>query len=343
MKEKNSNRNLLLTISAFTLLLVLQIIVLSACGSGSEKEKSPPTNQTEMGKVENQIADSCATGCHEMAPEITTWQASSHSQFDCTQCHQVNLDELRKKHHSKSFSKPIKVSNLISNDVCTKCHSKNRQITASGDLIIPHDKHDAQGLPCVKCHAGVVHAKIAERRTTVQPGFDDYSKWTPALASKVATSYYYSPDMWTCINCHKALSVTTKCGACHTTIPGLPSHDAPIWKTTHGTTARQSIGECTKCHTKPDAPKNLEPSTGDLSADFARVNDFCYNCHVKQPESHRKNMRKNHPVVAANRGLQNCFTCHNSEQPQPSDNVTGTYCNQCHWFTLEKPAPESPT
>ncbi|MHB1420092.1 MAG: cytochrome c3 family protein [Bacillota bacterium] len=348
MKEKRQGRNFWTVIGIFAFLIILQVIVLSACstttdtGSNDNQSITPaqPQETTDAskasGQATEQLASSCATGCHEMAPEVATWQLSSHSAFDCTVCHVVDKKDMQDKHDSGDYKKPINLKNLISRDVCMKCHSKNREATPSGDLKIPHLKHDAKGIACVNCHAGIVHAKVTERHIVNQKDYDDYSKWTPTLAKKIATDYYYQPDMWTCITCHKALNVTTKCSVCHKAIPSLPSHDQAAWKDKHGISARQNIGQCTQCHSKPDVPRKLELSTGDPAADFARLNDFCYNCHTKKPDFHTDNMHADHPSFAVERGVQNCLTCHDTEQPKPTENVTGTYCNQCHWFTKKQ-------
>ncbi len=51
----------------------------------------------------------------------------------------------------------------LSDENCLQCHSKNRLVSASGDLIVNHKGHIEEGVPCISCHAGVAHAKIAAR------------------------------------------------------------------------------------------------------------------------------------------------------------------------------------
>lgn len=276
-------------------------------------------------EAETAVKVNC-TGCHEMAPEILTWQISSHSRVPCTSCHNVKPGDFQARHDSRHFTKPIKLADGIPNSVCEQCHTVNRESTPSGDLIIPHDRHAAMGVACVKCHSGVVHAKIADRGLT-----DNYEAWDQDMARQAATKTFLQPSMWVCINCHKQANVTRKCNACHTAIPALPSHDLPTWKAQHGKVARTNIGECTKCHVTPGMPKFATPSTGDLAADFARAQEFCYSCHLKRPDMHEKSMFPIHPGKVAERGIQNCLTCHNRDQRKSDTKVTGTYCNQCHW------------
>ena len=201
----------------------------------------------------------------------------------------------------------------------------------SGDLKIPHEKHLKAGVTCVTCHNGVVHAKISERGLTSKGELSDYNAWNLDVVKKVTTKFYIQPSMWTCIRCHKQLDVTRKCGACHTTIPTLPSHDKPTWKAQHGITARTKIADCTKCHATPDVPVFITPSTGDKAADFARAQDFCFKCHLERPQMHEKSMLQIHPEKVIERNLQNCLTCHNKEQPAQGAKVSKVYCLQCHW------------
>jgi hypothetical protein len=295
------------------------------------KNAKPTVTQTNASQA---LSDSNeCTQCHEMKPEVLTWQISAHEKFACTVCH-VNkkASDYVGKHQSQAFTFPIKSNEAIPNSVCLKCHSANRVTSPAGDLKIPHDKHLNAGLLCVSCHFGVVHGKIAERDLSGVVDVNNFDAWNLDIAKKVATQAYIRPSMWTCINCHKKANVTRKCTACHTTIPSLPSHDNPTWKSNHGQTARQDIGACISCHATPDQPNFVSPSTGDKAADFARKQVFCYTCHLQRPQMHEKSMIPIHPSLIAKRGgTSSCLTCHDANQPKPEENVTKFYCNQCHW------------
>ncbi|MHB9094892.1 MAG: cytochrome c3 family protein [Eubacteriales bacterium] len=314
-------RKTILAICGILLFLVFFAVAFSSVTAKDSKSSSKQGNSQDDNK-------SC-TGCHEMNPEVATWQVSSHSKIPCTACHQVKPSDFQAQHDSQSFTKPIKMTDAIPSNVCEQCHSPNRVATTSGDLIIPHDRHAAAGVACVKCHAGVVHGKIAERGSAAD---GKYESWDQDFAKKQATMYYREPSMWTCIGCHRQLKVTRRCGACHTEIPSLPSHDNPTWKSDHGKSARADIGGCTKCHVTPGSPTFVTPSTGDKAADFARAQEFCYSCHLQRPAMHENSMIPVHPSKVAQRGIQNCLTCHNPDPPKPEAKVTGTYCNQCHWL-----------
>lgn len=325
---KHNNPKRLLAACGIWLLMMIFAVGCSAVSANSTKQNiAQSANQSskqEAGKNE------CA-GCHEMKPEFFTWQVSSHSKIACITCHDRKSTDYQVKHDSQSFSKPIRIVNAVPNQVCEQCHSRNRVTSPSGDLKIPHEKHLKAGVTCVTCHNGVVHAKISERGLTSKGELSNYETWNLETAKKVATKFYIQPSMWTCIRCHKQLNINRKCGTCHTTIPTLPSHDKPTWKAEHGKTARTMIKECTKCHATPDIPVFVTPSTGDKAADFARAQEFCYKCHLQRPEMHEKNMLPVHPDKLKERSLQNCLTCHNKEQPTPTDKVTKVYCFQCHW------------
>lgn len=113
--------------------------------------------------------------------------------------------------------------------------------------------------------------------------------------------------------------------------PGKPdTHAGSQWSTTHGQTGRQNVNTCTGCHYDDANKKFFTPSTKDEIADYARANSFCYNCHLKRPASHGSSWMAIHTSAARSKGLLNCFTCH--DKNEPGANVTGTYCNTCHWF-----------
>lgn len=293
------------------------------------------TEAPAVPKRDSRAGTECS-GCHEMQPEIVTWQVSSHSKVPCIECHEVDQEAYRAGHENQGFKRPIRISDSMPSSVCMKCHTENRMVTASGDLVIPHDRHAKAGVTCVKCHSGVVHAKIADRGLTAEGPLSNYKAWTVETARQVMTKFYTQPSMWTCIECHKQAGITRQCSACHTRIANLPSHDSPDWISLHGKNARTDIGKCTTCHITPDLPKFASPSTGDLAADFARAQQFCYNCHLKRPETHQNTMVPIHPGLAAAKGIQNCFTCHERNRPESGTGVTGTYCNKCHWLSVTK-------
>ena len=107
----------------------------------------------------------------------------------------------------------------------------------------------------------------------------------------------------------------------------LPTtHLNPKWISMHGITGRADITVCLTCH--QGANKFVIPTKGDKIALFAQSQEFCYTCHLQS--SHEDNWMAKHPQAVAEKGLLNCLTCHDIDMPDA--NVTGTYCNTCHWF-----------
>ncbi len=116
---------------------------------------------------------SFCSNCHEMGAEYVTHKASAHSQIECVQCHvkpgPVNevvhkVESLKEVYyHVVGLPTPIVQTVPVENENCKQCHSDERSITASGDRIVEHEKHIKEEIPCITCHSGVAHAKIAER------------------------------------------------------------------------------------------------------------------------------------------------------------------------------------
>lgn len=304
------------------LMIVLMAITIGGCASDDKKY----VEQTNVKQNQNKCIE-----CHEMKPEFLTWQTSAHSKFECTTCHKVNFEDYQEQHQNQSFEKPITMKDTIPDSICLQCHSNNRVTSPSGDLIIPHKRHAKAKVACVACHSGVVHGNISKRGITASGELSNFDTWNKNVAKKVATDYFRQPNMWTCIKCHKQTGITRKCGACHITIPELPSHDKPTWMAEHGKVARQKISECTKCHSTPGQRTKVNKSAKDKAKEFARSQDFCTKCHLQRPKMHQESMLKIHPKKVVEKGVQNCLTCHDRQQPKRISRVTRTYCNQCHW------------
>jgi hypothetical protein len=277
--------------------------------------------------------------CHEMQPEIATWMVGSHSQISCDKCHtKVDPAAMQAAQSTGSFSKPIKLKEKVSGDTCKQCHSSNRVFSLSGDLIVPHDRHDKARVGCTECHDTVGHAGIAERSVTTRPEYSNYAAWTPELAKKVATRPFQRPSMWDCIDCHAKAKVDTPCADCHKVWTSLPSHDRADWLSAHGREGRNNVSNCSMCHANKEGAKTIPSGTGDGIIDFERATPYCYGCHMKRPAFHGDNFMSQHANNAKSKGLLNCFACHSLNQPKTPQNVTGTYCNNCHWFQ-EKQTP----
>jgi nitrate/TMAO reductase-like tetraheme cytochrome c subunit len=155
---------------------------------------------------------SFCSSCHEMTPEYVTYSETAHNQIKCVDCHdkpgikniipnKLNLAKEVYSHYKGIIPEQILQTKdeLISSQNCLKCHSKNRLITATGDLKVNHPGHVKEGIPCITCHEGVVHAKIAARELNMA---EDRDKWTRTNAEKLIAEKYSEPNMGTCIDCH---------------------------------------------------------------------------------------------------------------------------------------------
>ena len=282
---------------------------------------------------------SFCSSCHEMLPEYRTWQNSSHSQLKCTECHiepgMVNLIKHKMgamtqlyQHVTKTYERPIEMPHPIDSKVSQKCHSANRRFTTSGDLIIPHQRHEEKGIECVNCHYGVAHGKIAEREVTAE---GDFEAWTVSTGQQEMDKMYTKPDMDTCMRCHMKRGVTIKCEACHKTISTPTDHSFATWKTGHGLKAKESINACNKCHSYGNEVTQVATG-GDKTTEYARGNSFCYKCHSTRPVTHGADWLPKHNSVMAQKGQANCLVCHDINKPATANRSTETYCNRCHWF-----------
>lgn len=315
--------------------------------------------------VATSTPDFCAT-CHVMKPEYVTWQASAHSRVSCVQCHvqpglgnalihKVEASKELYKYVTKTYELPIMMTEQIDNDRCLKCHNLKRRITATGDLVIPHKKHQDQKISCLKCHQGVAHGQIASRGVT-QGG--DFKKWDAAKGRKMMTVDFTSPKMNLCMDCHERRGVTMACEACHSN-PKMPDNHREkgfVAKGLHGGLAKKSISYCETCHnyiTKNGGTSDElkaeeeDPVTAFLNrvtqsdgaksingvADFARNNSYCTDCHKKRPPSHNDEWPYKHgPIAEATPdGVNDCLVCHAPRANVSSGaSVKQAACGGCH-------------
>jgi nitrate/TMAO reductase-like tetraheme cytochrome c subunit len=296
----------------------------------------------------------CAS-CHEMKPEVYTWKASTHSEVDCVSCHiEPGLKNLAKskaegvvelyKKQMKTYTAPIRMPGEIPDSACETCHNVlAREVTASGDIIIPHDKHKNKDVECIQCHSGVAHGKIANRKMTYQA---DYAKWDSKVGTAaMADIKFIRPDMDTCMECHKARKATLECTACHTTGMFPKNHKKADFKTnTHGKQASTDLKDCNECHKDMSAEElegyeEVSTLTKVLNKDkaqapkknhynYSKENTFCRDCHSKRPSSHTSNFMMEHGTHASE-NKQKCMACHEVQRSSNS-NISQVACASCH-------------
>lgn len=295
------------------------------------------------------------SSCHNMKPEFNTWALSSHSQIECVDCHippgTVNfLKQKMKGLHqvyltiTDTYSGPIIMPTPIPNSVCEKCHNMNkREVSPTGDLIIPHDTHNKKGINCTKCHSGIAHAKISERKATFK---SDYQKWNSDVGKFIMSDrQYIRPDMETCMKCHELRNAPLECKACHKTEMVPENHKMNNFRDgEHGKLAEQNIKECSSCHeymTKQpyeglsEQPKYMQyvtkkdPPASVSASSYAKTNTFCKNCHGVRPSSHLDNLFISNHGLLAEKDKKRCMACHDNNS-QGGLKVTQVACGSCH-------------
>lgn len=279
----------------------------------------------------------CST-CHEMKPEFATWAVSAHQKIDCVTCHiepgvinfvkhKIGALNQVKQHLGRSYLLPIELPHEIKNEVCLGCHSLNREPTPSGDLKIPHRQHLDQDVSCTTCHRGVAHGQISEREQTIDGNF---ARWTMVAGRAQMVRKFRVMEMKECLECHQSEQVTTQCEACHKTINKPKDHeDKKAWERAHGPKARQEIKSCDRCHSYTKSLVRVQAE--NPTAEYARSNTFCQDCHEKKPLSHSEDWRGSHSAVLdVDRSAVQCQACHDTLSNQPSPKAAQVSCGKCH-------------
>lgn len=296
-KERKKFREFLLAnqtpLVVFTVAFALMLLLATAASAGLQATAYPRL----------------CSSCHDNLAQTKGLEMSSHSQFKCMDCHQrpafgiLKTDEV-----AEAVAREVGLTRMVSNEVCKQCHSTNRTVSPSGDIQVPHERHLAQGLYCMKCHQGVVHGKEAVGGS----GIIQFS----------------GPAMTTCINCHIERGITTNCSACHTGDREPDSHKAAGWLTSHGERARQDIGVCAMCHAYTKL-KAVKVTTQGEAGSFAQANAFCSQCHLNRPVTHTETWTVDHPIEARS-DQEGCLVCHKDVPAEEGERVAEVYCGQCH-------------
>lgn len=297
----------------------------------------------------------CST-CHIMKPEYATWEASSHSQVSCVQCHvdsgltnalkhKVVATKELYKYLTKTYELPIQMTEQLPDSRCLECHSVKRKVSPSyPDLYIPHERHSEKDVSCVKCHQGVAHGKIASRGMTMGGNFNE---WDKAKGAGVMDTKYTIPRMDLCMDCHGRRGVTVSCEACHSRSMMPQSHREKTFKLNHGQQAKKDINYCDTCHsfikapgvTSQDLPEEEDPvarylnsisssGSGSSYTEYAQTNEYCVDCHKKRPGTHNDSWPFEHGKAAGN-NEQKCLVCHAPRGDVKGTTKTGA-CSSCH-------------
>ncbi|TDA67747.1 MAG: hypothetical protein D9V47_09530 [Clostridia bacterium] len=286
---------------------------------------------------------SSCPSCHEVESEYAAWAISSHSRIECITCHRGGEGVLQVwkrrlisgthlvEHWQGGADYPLRAKILPDDSVCERCHTSNRPITPSGDLIIPHAEHvSVTGTPCATCHVEVVHAGVNKRMAAAlgKTG-GNVEKAREMVRSELAnlSPKDRQPSMGTCMQCHDGKKAPGDCQACHSRITIPPNHQEKSWAYAHGRQARQDIQGCVHCHavvagtTPPGEKVTLIPGV--------RNNPFCVSCHTERPVTHGDRWKLEHSREA-HLDLEGCLVCHD-EKPSPSASGQEIVaCAACH-------------
>ncbi|WML41190.1 NapC/NirT family cytochrome c [Neobacillus sp. OS1-2] len=267
----------------------------------------------------------CAS-CHEMAPEYSTYTASAHNNISCVQCHIkpgfVNMVTHKMKsmkevyYHVTGVPEQIVQTEeeAVSNENCLQCHSKNRLVTASGDLKVNHKGHIEEGIPCISCHAGVVHAKIVTRGINTE---DVRGHWTKENAEKLVEKKYLRPNMGSCIDCHDKVNNGEK--PWEDVAYNVPPNPEEVEKkleekatetTNEGVTTEEKEAEALAAHDQKTQEIILQ-AIGKQQKDV-KLSMACETCHkkIKVPKNHKvEGWAGNHGGDAIQQ-LDKCVNCH---------------------------------
>ena len=291
----------------------------------------------------------CAT-CHEIWPQYTAWKLSSHSQIDCLTCHGGDNSTLkrwaRRRVEARNalihfFSKPkhpFKQNLIPPNEACGQCHTANREVTPSGDLIIPHREHTTvTGTPCAACHVDAVHARAGKRmQAALQKtggNFDQASELVEKELRNLGPKEH-RPLMGACMTCHNGKKAPSDCAACHKDLDIPENHQAMDWPYNHGTAARKDIQGCVYCHAVLlDVARPGEKVT---LMQGVRGNPFCVECHTKRPVTHAQDFKLKHKF-RAERDLEGCLVCHDAKAKGTAGEQGIVTCSECHRTPVTHP------
>ncbi len=252
--------------------------------------------------------------CHEMAPEYETFAASAHSEATCVDCHiapggPINMllhkaESLKEVYyHIVGGPDPIVQTVAVLDDNCLVCHSENRLVSATGDLIVAHKKHVDEDIPCVVCHSGVAHSKVVERDINDSSTYDD---WTTENATKLMSKEYMNPNMGTCIDCHNKVNSGKKPWKDYAY--QLPENGALA---NHGKDDKHAVAEGAKKDSHKETQNIILQAVGKQKVDV-KLSMECATCHqeINTPKNHdNAAWDQNHGPHALTE-LDQCINCH---------------------------------
>jgi len=193
----------------FKLLLATIIVAMVAAvffGQGNVKMKQ---SRQESALCKN---------CHEMKPNVYTWEVSSHNKVGCLRCHSdIKLGNFTYKHVMNWVNEPVVKTTFMPNEICQSCHSMGeREVSPRQGIIFPHDLHLVKNIDCVDCHNTVTHFGVAQQ--IIDGKLVSALAFNPSHATE-ARKQGNAMKMKGCLRCHNGAKATNQCKACHTAVP----------------------------------------------------------------------------------------------------------------------------
>lgn len=221
--------------------------------------------------------------------EATTLAASKHAGALCQDCHAAPTIGAQFDYDVRvtagmfgaifGVKRDLSLYTAPVTGACERCHKSLITVSPSGDLKIPHRAHvDILHVPCVRCHAYLVHGLSPEGK--------------------------HAPTMAGCLTCHDGKQAKNTCTTCHTAKAAPASHeDTSTWLLVHPQAPAESIATCAKCHgwTKnwcadchsrrpPSHTAGWRKTHGAVVAtmrprdcEVCHTRSFCVNCHGVLP------------------------------------------------------------
>ena len=219
----------------------------------------------------------------DLAGRMEGWRTSTHARIPCGDCHVepgvVGFLAFTAKSIPAFYSqlargpRPDNLLNVPGREACQECHTSYRQVSSSGDLLIPHRAHvEVLEIDCAVCHVSLVHSPN-------ERGFN-------------------VPEMKGCLDaCHDGEQATTECVACHTRKQVPDDHLNEDWLEVHSErTETTDCGEChawspdycAECHAERPAShsgnwKKLHQypalQRGETPCATCHEREFCLECH----------------------------------------------------------------
>lgn len=209
----------------------------------------------------------------DLGERMDNWRNSTHGRMSCASCHihpgASGMASFALRSIPAFYSQLIvgpSDTNLLGapdHTACQTCHTSYRQVSADGDLLIPHRAHvEILEIDCVVCHEELVHGSndLGFNRPTMRMCLDTChdgeqagEECTKCHTRKHVPEDHLAPD-W--LEVHADQVDTIECGSCHEWTPDYcedchskrPESHAGNWKTLHAERAKTHAAGCLVCH-----------------------------------------------------------------------------------------------